>query len=445
MKKRWLRGAAAAALAALMLTGCSLPKTSIDSLLAPPRLNDEQSEIYTALVRETGTDIRLLYPQKGSNRSAFLITNLDGEATPEALVFYQSAASGVSGSVRMNVLDKQEDRWVSVNDLALDGSQVEDVTLMNVGTGAPMVAVGLNYAGDGASLLKIFSFNGKTMDVICSESYLAKIVFDMDSDDQDEVILVSQMEGGLSMKAKALTYANGRFRPTSTASMDPSITRYVRIQAGYLKNGKKAVYLDGYRGSTLMTTEILGYEKTSLGGRIVNLTYDPMEEPKRYPVDRPPGAYTYDTNNDSVLEVPGLTLMPGYSEEMTSVFYLTDWYNFLDGEFVKLKSSYVNSAQGYLLDFPEEWIGRVSVRKTSQANEMMFYEYQEGDDSVRNVLLYILMAKRSDWEAGKYKDYQIINSSGGGQIVYLAKIPDTAPYVLRMTLTKVKERFSRYY
>ena len=177
MKKRWLRGAAAAALAGLMLTGCSMPKTSIDSLLAPPRLNDEQSDIYAALVRETGADIRLLYPQKGSNRSAFLITNLDGEATPEALVFYQSAASGVSGTVRLNVLDKQEDRWVSVNDLALDGSQVEDVTLMNVGTGAPMVAVGLNYAGDGASLLKIFSFNGKTMDVICSESYLAKIVF----------------------------------------------------------------------------------------------------------------------------------------------------------------------------------------------------------------------------------------------------------------------------
>ena len=73
-------------------------------------------------------------------------------------------------------------------------------------------------------------------------------------------------------------------------------------------------------------------------------------------MDRPLGAYTYDTNNDSVMEVPGLTLMPGYTEEMTSVFYLTDWYNFLDGEFQKFKSSYVNSSQGYLLDFPEEWI-----------------------------------------------------------------------------------------
>lgn len=449
VKKKWFCGAAAAALAGLLLAGCAMPQTSIDSLLAPPRLNDEQNEIYSALVRETSTDIRLLYPQKGTNRSAFLITNLDGEATAEALVFYQStSAANVSAAVHLNVLDKQEDRWVSVNDISLDGSQVEDVTLMNVGTGVPMVAVGLNYASDGASLLKIFSFNGKTLDEICSESYQTKIVYDMDSDDQDEVILVSLQEGGLSMEAKFFTYENGRFRQTSTAIMDPSITRYVRIQAGYLKNGRKAVYLDGYRGSSLMTTEILGYEKSLQGGSgyLVNLTYDPAAEPKHYPVDRPPGAYTYDTNNDSVMEVPGLTLMPGYTEEMTSVFYLTDWYNFLDGEFQKLKSSYVNSSQGYLLDFPAEWIGRVSVRKTSRANEMLFYEYQEGEEPIKSELLYIQMSKRSDWEAGKLdEDYQVINSSGGGQIVYLAKIPDNAPYDLRLTLQKVKERFHRYY
>ena len=82
---------------------------------------------------------------------------------------------------------------------------------MNVGTGSPMVAVGLNYASDGASLLKIFSFNGKTLDEICSESYQTKIVYDIDSDDLDEVILVSALEGGLSMEAKLFTYGAGRF------------------------------------------------------------------------------------------------------------------------------------------------------------------------------------------------------------------------------------------
>ncbi len=430
-----------------MLGGCAMPQSSIDSLLAPPRLNDEQNEIYSALVRETSTDIRLLYPQKGTNRSAFLITNLDAEATAEALVFYQSTAvTNVAATIHLNVLDKQDDRWVSVNDISLDGSQVEDVNLMNVGTGSPMVAVGLNYASDGASLLKIFSFNGKTLDEICSESYQTKIVYDIDSDDLDEVILVSALEGGLSMEAKLFTYGAGRFLKTSTAVMDPTITRYVSIQSGYLKNGRKAIYLDGYRGSSLMTTEILGYEKNAWGsGSLVNLTYN-AAEPKRYPVERPPGAYTYDTNNDSVMEVPGLTLMPGYTEDMTSVFYLTDWYNFLDGEFQRLKSSYVNSSQGYFFDFPEDWIGKVSVRKTSRANEMLFYEYQEGENPVKSELLYIQMAKRSDWEAGKFdEEYQIIDSFGGGQIVYLAKIPDTASYSLKITIQNVKERFHRYY
>ncbi len=113
------------------------------------------------------------------------------------------------------------------------------------------------------------------------------------------------------MSAKFFTYENGRFRRTSTAAMDPSIIRYARIQAGYLKNGRKAVYLDGYRGSLLMTTEILGYEKDDWGhGKLVNLTYDPTSvEPKQYPVDRLLGAYTYDTNSDLAPESGWLSPM----------------------------------------------------------------------------------------------------------------------------------------
>jgi hypothetical protein len=436
VKNRWFGILAAMT----MLTGCSIPQTGVDSLLTPPLLNEEQNEIYAALVRETGDNIKLLYPQKGENRSAFLVINLDSEVTSEAVAFYQSTAANITAAIHMAVLDKRDGEWQSVHDISLDGTQVEDVSVMRVG-GQPLLAVGLTYSSDNTSLLKVYSFNGSTMDEICSESYQAKAISDLDSDDEDDVVLVTAPNEDGSASAKLLVYEDGDFKEGNLVAMDPSITRYTNITSGYLKNGQKAIYLDGYRGSNLMTTEILGYEEDT---GLVNLTYNP-EAPQRYPIDRTVGAVCFDTNKDSIIEVPGLTLLPGYTEEVAGAFYLTDWYHFFNGEFEKVKSSYVNSSQGYMLDFPENWLGTVSVKRTVRGNETLFFEYQLGDNPVRSELLYIQMAKRSDWEAGKFPGYEIIDSAGGGQIVYLAKIPEDANWKLAMSMIEVKKNFNRYY
>ena len=438
MRGRLLRLFGALA-AAFVLTGCSMPQSGVDSLLVPPLLNEEQNEIYAALVRETGDNIKLLYPQRGENRSAFLVINLDAEVTSEGVGFYQSTAANVTSAIHMAVLDKRGGSWQSVHDISLDGTQVEDISVMRTG-GVSLLAVGLGYSSDNTSLLKVYSFNGSTMDEIYSQSYQAKIISDINSDNEDDVLLITPASEEGSSYGLLYLYRDGRFRLDSEVVLDPTITRYSNILDGYLINGQRAVYLDGYRGSNAMSTEILGYEE---GTGLVNLTYDP-ELGQRYAVDRALGAACYDTNRDGIIEVPGLTLMPGYTEEVSGAVYLTDWYHFFDGEYQKVKSSYVNSSQGYMLDFPERWVGRVSVRRTVRANETLFYEYQNDDNPIRQELLNILMARRSDWEAGEYPDYEIIDSAGGGQIVYLARVPEhSGP--LSVSLTEVKKNFNRYF
>lgn len=70
-----------------MLCGCSAGFFSGD-LLTSPRLTDEQTEIYNALTASAGR-VDLRYPHTGSYRSAFVIRNIDGEPTDEAIVFYE--------------------------------------------------------------------------------------------------------------------------------------------------------------------------------------------------------------------------------------------------------------------------------------------------------------------------------------------------------------------
>ena len=68
MKIQWFSAAAAAM---LLLSGCAFPQTGVESLLAAPLLNEEQNEVYAALVRETGSSIKLLYPQRGKPVGVF--------------------------------------------------------------------------------------------------------------------------------------------------------------------------------------------------------------------------------------------------------------------------------------------------------------------------------------------------------------------------------------
>ncbi|MDD6032481.1 MAG: hypothetical protein PUC47_03195 [Oscillospiraceae bacterium] len=437
----------AAVLTAVMfcLSSCLYSGGSVDSLLHPPRLNDEQNDIWLALKRTIQSDtIKLVYPLRGENRSAIILQNLDGEPSEEAVVFYQpSSSSTASTPIRMNILDKVDGQWQSMHDIVLEGTQVEDVTILNVGTGVPLLALGLSYAGDGGnSLLKVIGFDGSLLSTLFSQYCQAKIIGDLTVGGTDDCLLIQSRgeEEGLGSRAVFFQWEDGTYTEQAFTILNPEVTRYGNLYDGYLRNGTRAVYLDCYKGTELMTTEILSLQVSQSGAELENLTYD-SETMTSVGIDRPAGISCYDLSRDGVIEIPGQRLMPGYEEGETGAIYLTDWYHYADGEFVRQLSAYVSSSLGYLLQFPEKWVNHVSVRRTTQQNEILFYEHQRGSDPVKNELLYLKVDSRRNWEQKEANsDYELIDTRG--QLVYLAKIPKTdSP--LRITIAQVKEYFSQ--
>ena len=105
------------------LSSCSA--ASVEELLSPPRLDEEQTAIYEALRTAAGGSVSLKYPKSGQYRSAFVVENIDGEPTNEAIVFYEKPNVAEGASIRINFLDMQEEKWVSVYDFAASGSEVE--------------------------------------------------------------------------------------------------------------------------------------------------------------------------------------------------------------------------------------------------------------------------------------------------------------------------------
>ena len=66
--------------AACVMSSCSVAGTA-ENLLSPPMLSAEQSEIYAALRKELGSEIKLKFPRAGDYRSAFIVANIDDEPT----------------------------------------------------------------------------------------------------------------------------------------------------------------------------------------------------------------------------------------------------------------------------------------------------------------------------------------------------------------------------
>mgnify|MGYP000741430453 CR=1 FL=1 len=184
-----LRGAAALT-AALLLGGCS--GASVENLLTAPKLTQEQSEIYQALINSTGNSVNLKYPRGGGFRSAFVLQNIDDEPGEEALVFYesQSVQSGES-ALRMKVLDKYDGQWQAVYDLACVGSEVDSISFAKLGDGkCTEVIVCCSMLNQTEKTLSVLNYSSGIITELYNGSYACMEVMDLNSDGQDELITV---------------------------------------------------------------------------------------------------------------------------------------------------------------------------------------------------------------------------------------------------------------
>lgn len=103
----------AAMMLSLLAGGCSRVQTSIEDLMSPPVLTEEQAQIRDALARVSGDgEIKYRYPQNGEYRSSYIFYDIDADGVEEAMVFYQSASKGETTWI--NILDQQNGEWVSV-------------------------------------------------------------------------------------------------------------------------------------------------------------------------------------------------------------------------------------------------------------------------------------------------------------------------------------------
>lgn len=431
--------AAAAALAFSFMTGCTGVNLSVESLLAAPKLTEEQSLIHEALISAVGRNITLKYPRSGSNRSAYVIANVDSEPTEEALVFYEYTGAENEG-VRVNLLDRRDDgSWYSVKELAGIGTEVDKVVISSMGSSRQSILVG--YQGvTGDNTLEIYTYSSDGFQRIGSDSYSLLEAVDINSDGLEELVTIQRTEdpdtSAVTAKAFLLRIENDEIIKDDGIVMCSGIVSYPYAHTGRLSNGDPAVYVDGVTADGQLITEIIYYRYSAL--------QDPMQlrSEKLLPqCIRPIGYTCADIDGDNVYEIPSVKPMLGYEDAVTEEQVMqTTWCVYQDFYTLAPKlSGYYSVADGYTIAFPSRWNDMVTVKTDTETGETVFYKYEGNINADMQELMRVKAVTREESEQFLHDGYHLIETVG--QLDYIVKLPTNKREPLILTIDEVKNSF----
>ncbi|MCI6560473.1 MAG: hypothetical protein MR434_03560 [Ruminococcus sp.] len=410
------------ALICMVLCSCSFG-SSIDNLMVPPKLSVEQEQIYSALTDAAGTSISLKYPKSGKYLSAFIVEDIDGDGGSEAVVFYEKTSLAVEeNTLRINILDQSGGKWRSVCDTPADGAEIEKVMISPLGTNDRVnVIIGSSLINRSEKTVSIYNYTEGTIEKSFSASCSFIDVTDLDKDGTNEFLLLAGSATGAPAVAEAYKLDSEGVYHKYSRELSGSFTEFDSLAYGEIGGGRTALYIDAVSGAGLIQTDIIYMDSGGL-----NKVFEAPDE--SLSTVRASGCNSFDVDGDGILEIPVQTICPGYEEVSESEqIKLTDWFFVNSQNRLERKyTSYYSVNDGYIFIFPESWHNRVTVKRDSVNDEIVFCRYSSGETGGELLRLYCAgdTASREDRIASGY-----LLLSTKGDSAYLAAVPEQSPEV----------------
>ncbi len=415
-KNNALKASAAAAMA-LTLTGCTFG-TSIDNLLAPPKLSIEQEQIYTALTDAAGESISLKYPKAGKYLSAFIVEDIDGDGGNEAVVFYEKTGlAAPENTLRINILDRGGDgKWQSVYDIPAEGSEIERVMISQLGeNGRVNLVIGSSLINRSEKTASIYSYSDGVLERTFSESYSFIDVTDLDSDGEKEFLLLKGSTSDSPAAAEAYKLDTNGLYHRYREELSGGFMEFDAVSYGSLESGETALYIDAVSGNGYIQTDIVYMDNKGLQKAFETAEQSAVTQ-------RPSGCRSFDIDGDGSLEIPVQRVAPGYENAPEGeLIWLTDWMSVgKDGGSQLKYNSYYSVGDGYIFLFPAKWHNKVTLKRDAINDEIVICAYENGE--IGRELMRIYCAEdapsREDRTAS---GYMLLRTKG--ESAYLAYLP----------------------
>ena len=404
----------------LVCGSCSITGSDYTAYLAAPKATGDMTEIAEAFYDFAGDNIQLSYPKRGDHLSAFVLEDIDGDGSKEAIVFYtkNNVEKGVA-PIHINIVDRAQNGWASVDDIVTVSNAVDMIAFSDVsGNGIKEILVGMTSISKNENQLSLYSFKNGRLSLMVQEDYTDFILCNLTENDHDDLLVVNLKTAEKEATAKLYTVTNNELVLNGMVNLDGNVTGYAKLQQAKVGN-KSAVYIDAYKGTTSMITDIVYVEE----GKIINPFVTAAHAENEFTL-RSSTETCRDFDGDGNLDIPFTRLLPGFELRVSSErAYLTIWREF-DGALFKDKyCGYFNYNDGYMIRYPDKWVDTVTITRDSSSHLLNFGVY---DPILRVVSSELVRIKRYSIDDFEQLDQSIfIELARQDTYVYVARIVNT--------------------
>ena len=399
----------------LFLSSCSGMDFGIDALMIPPKLTNEQSELYAALETAAGTEnLRLRYPKSGYNNSAFSFYDIDSDGNNEA-------------ETRINILKNTTGKWVSVYDARGKEEVVVSVEFAGFSKGKTSVVIGWQNTISGNNIFTVYDFESNVLAEKFSTGYEVAAVCDITGDQNDDAVIFSRQDDTGETVIRLLSAEDGELSVVANEKLALGAVEYLSVKKGSATGIANALFVDYKLADEVYSTDVFYFE----GSKLKSMFSE--ERPVRYEE-----LITEDVNEDGLMEIPTQSVMAGSVTVDGDMTYITTYYTASKfGEYPTL-TAIINHRDGYMFELPADWVDRVLLVKSSNDNEWSFCERLEND--VAGIELLRIRTVNKNTYHDKFDEiYRLIEEKGVNQ--YYIFVPQTDSE-LQKTFNECKNNFS---
>jgi hypothetical protein len=358
----------------IMTIACGCAFGTVEDMLSPPRLTDEQQAIYSALVDSKGTGFNLKYPRTGEHRSAFVIY---GENNDAAVVFYEISGINIERALLMNFLYKDDSgNWESLYDIPIRGIDIESVSFAGFGE-EPEESILLSYSvGQGEKKCMVISHIESRPVSQFDDIYSYMQVDYFFGRDYKQLLVIKNDRSGPSSTAAFFTFIGGQLFRAAQCELDPSAGEYIGITQGEAIEGVPALFINHrkYDNADSYGTDLLLYR----AGRLVNPIISNTDNIDR--VHRRTGVVTELANPRSI-DSDGIILLPSSMGEFPGYAHLPPqerlrpviWRMLMGNNLVDRYHSFYTERWDFVFLLPGRWHNTVTAAVNIEAGTVSFF------------------------------------------------------------------------
>jgi hypothetical protein len=415
------------------LSGCF--SITADELYSLPQASEEYLNLQVRINAVLADGAVYAPPTYGPNRQSVQLIDLDSDGVNEALAFFKMSGDK---PLKIYIYKKVEDSYETAEVLEGDGTALESIRYADMdGDGISELVVGWQMS---AALLhmSIYSIKNYESVQLKSADYTELAVNDMDGNGNDDVIVLRVSSSELPGEAEVFTLMADGEVVASSSKLSKGLESISRVIQGNLSDGTPAIFIEGELTDNNIITDIFAWRNGGIVNVTANLSSGISEKTVRsYEV------YSSDINEDGVIEVPAPRLL---EQETETNYYVIDWNTFNSvGDSRDVFTTYHNFQERWYLILPDDWIGRINIKREDSASgerTIVFSYLPDSGDAYEDFLkIYTLTGDNKDDRAKMPGRFRLTDD---GDTIYAAELLAVAKE-LTVNRTVITQNFMLIY